>query len=151
MNLTKRVLVVDDDSQIRTLLSSLLERESIQVYTAASAEEALGIIRKCGQQHIQVLLTDISLPGMDGLTLCRKLRRIEPLIVTIAITGYTDLFSLLECREAGFDDYLIKPVSASVLRAALVSSFKRARYWGTIAERDIASRHKSRPNGINIT
>ena len=149
MIMSKRALIVDDDETIRDLLKILLEKEDIKSYTASSAEEALAIIAKCKSAPIQVLLTDLSLPGMDGLSLCRKLKRMEPLIVTIAITGYSDLFTLVECREAGFDDYLIKPVSQSVLKAALLSSFKRARYWETIARRGLAKREVN-GTGINL-
>lgn len=146
----KRVLIVDDDLEVRKMLATLLSREEIQTVEVSTAEEALEFLRRCEDDHIQVILIDLSLPGMDGMSLCRKLRRNEPLIVTVALTGYTDLFTLIECREAGFDDYLVKPISVSVLRAALVSSFKRARYWETIARRDVAGRKKKRPNGSGI-
>lgn len=150
MNSTKRVLIVDDDPIVRQMLATLIEKEQIMTYLAESAEEALSLLSRCEKDHIQVVLIDLSLPGMDGMTLCRKLRRLEPLMVRIALTGFSDLFTLVECREAGFDDYLNKPIAFAVLRAALVSAFKRARYWEALARRDVAGRDEKRPNGSGI-
>lgn len=146
----KRALIVDDDLAIREMLSTLLQRENIHCFVASSAEEALSVLKKCSPTEVQVLLTDLSLPGMDGASLCRKIRRSWPLMVTIALTGHADLFTICECREVGFDDYLNKPVSVGVLRASMVSAFKRARYWNAIAQGSYIRRSKKRPNGSGI-
>jgi len=147
----KRVLIVDDDEQVRSLLSTVLRKDGIQTFEADCAEEALGILKRCKDQNISVLIIDLSLPGMDGASLCRRMRRTEPLKVTIAMTGYTDLFTICECREAGFDDYFGKPISVPVVRAAMLSAFKRARYWETIARSSYLERSKKKtPNGSGI-
>lgn len=146
----KRVLIVDDDDQVRSLLATILMKDGIQSYQADCAEEALAILKKCKDHGIQVLLIDLALPGMDGASLCRRVRRTEPLKVTIAMTGHTDLFTICECREAGFDDYFGKPVSVPVVRAAMMSAFKRARYWDTIARSSYMERSKKTPNGSGI-
>jgi len=144
----KTALVVDDDQQTRELLVHVLQKDGIHAYQAGSAEEALNILKQCFD--IQVLLTDLSLPGMDGASLCRRIRRTQPLTVAIAMTGYADLFTICECREAGFDDYFNKPVSMSVVRAAMMSAFKRARYWDMVAKGSYYERSKKTPNGSGI-
>lgn len=126
----KRILVIDDDRTVRQLIRMLLERDGCTVWTAGSGEEGLHILNQCEPTTIiPVVLTDISLPGMDGLTLCRKLKKKEPLKVLIAITGFTDCFSIMECRDAGFDDYLVKPFDKAALSAAVESAFKKFFYW----------------------
>lgn len=146
----KRALIVDDDKQVRHMLSQLLQKDSIRTYAVQSAEEALSFLSRCEEDHIQVVLVDISLPGMTGLQLVKRIRKNDPLIVTIALTGFGDLFTILKCREAGFDDYLNKPISIAVLRAALIGAFKRARYWEGVAKREKDSRLKKRPHESDI-
>lgn len=85
------------------------------------------------ETKIRIVLTDLRLPGMDGLSLCRKLRRKDPLLVMIAMTGYPSFFSLLECREAGFDDYFVKPLRLNVVLEVLQRSIKQVNRWRDIS------------------
>ena len=89
---------------------------------------------------------------MDGLTLCRKLRKKEPLKVYIAVTGYTDMFSIMECRDAGFDDYLVKPFEKAALSATIENAFKRFFYWERMLYFDKSNRpwHTKRSGGIRL-
>jgi CheY-like chemotaxis protein len=149
----KRVLIVDDNRIVRQLIRTFLERDGCTVWSAGSGEEALGILSTCEPETIiPVVISDISLPGMDGLTLCRKLRKKEPLKILIAVTGYTDCFSIAECRDAGFDDYLTKPFTQQVLKASVQNAFKRFFYWERMLYFDKSHRPwlKKRSGGFRL-
>jgi CheY-like chemotaxis protein len=122
----KKILVVDDEKQIRELYSQMFERSGYEVTTAASAEEALEIVRKT---PFWVFFLDLNLPGMNGVELCRTIRKQYPMAVAYAVTGYASLFELSECRDAGFEDYFTKPASLADLRDAAEHAFEKLARW----------------------
>jgi CheY-like chemotaxis protein len=125
--MTKQLLVVDDETSIRELLSEALGRAGYEVVLAASGEEAL---ERLGQEAgLLVMLLDLNLPGLDGLELARRIRRERPMAILYAMTGYSSLFELADCREAGFDDYFTKPLRLEVLVKALGQAFDRLERW----------------------
>jgi DNA-binding response OmpR family regulator len=69
------------------------------------------------------------LPGMNGLELCREVRRQWPWAICIAVTGYASLFELVDCREAGFEDYFVKPVVLQELLEAAELACKKVERW----------------------
>jgi CheY-like chemotaxis protein len=121
-----RMLVVDDEKQIRDMYSQAFARAGYEVTTAESAEEALEIIKK---EPYWVLFLDLNLPGMNGVELCRTIRKQYPLAIAYAVTGYASLFELSDCREAGFEDYFTKPASLSDLLEAAEHAFKKLARW----------------------
>jgi CheY-like chemotaxis protein len=122
----KKILVVDDEELIRELLENVFTRAGYAVRSASSAEEALSILQE--EPH-WVLFLDLKLPGMSGVELCRKIRGEYPRAVPFAITGNASLFELDECREAGFEDYLTKPVPISVLLDTAARAFEKLERW----------------------
>lgn len=122
----KRLLVVDDEKQIRDLYSQAFTRAGYEVTTAESAEEALEIFKK---EQFWVLFLDLNLPGMNGVDLCREIRKQYPMSIAYAVTGYASLFELADCRDAGFEDYFTKPASLSDLLEAAEHAFKKLARW----------------------
>ena len=122
----KEVLIVDDEKAIRELLSTALERTGFIPVTAASAEEAIEILKT---NQIPCMYLDLKLPGMSGLELCRKIRKDNPMACIHAMTGYGKVFELMDCREAGFDDYFLKPLSLKVFLESANDSFKKIERW----------------------
>ncbi|MBU3949331.1 MAG: response regulator [Proteobacteria bacterium] len=122
----KNILIVDDEQFIRDLYSQAFSRAGYKVKTAGSAEEALDILRK---DKYLVMFLDLNLPGMNGIDLCRQIRKNYPMAITYAVTGNASLFELSDCRDAGFEDYFIKPVKLSVLFEAADSAFKKLERW----------------------
>lgn len=122
----RRILVVDDEAPIRDVLEKALTRSGYDVRSAASAEEALEILQ---HESIMVMILDLHLGGMDGVALCERIRLDNPVGLIYALTGYTDLFGLLECRRAGFDDFFAKPVSLDVLTKAAGDAFEKLERW----------------------
>lgn len=122
----KRILVVDDDEMIRDVYSQAFATAGYTVQTAGSAEEALEIMRK---NPFWVLFLDLNLPGMNGLELCRQIRKDWSMAIAFAVTGYASLFELHDCREAGFEDYFIKPVEFSDLFDAADHALRKLARW----------------------
>ena len=122
----KRILVVDDEKQIRDIYSQAFTRAGYEVTTAESAEEALEIFKK---EQFWVLFLDLNLPGMNGVDLCREIRKQYPMSIAYAVTGYASLFELSDCRDAGFEDYFTKPASLSDLLEAAEHAFKKLARW----------------------
>lgn len=124
----KRILVVDDEKDIRDMYTRAFTRAGYEVTAAASAEEALDIL---DEQPFWVLFLDLNLPDMNGIELCRRIRRDWPMAITHAVTGYASLFELSDCREAGFEDYFIKPASIADLLDAADHAFRKLERWKT--------------------
>ena len=122
----KRILVVDDEKQIRDMYSQAFTRAGYEVKTAESAEDALEIFKR---EQFWVLFLDLNLPGMNGVDLCREIRKQYPMSIAYAVTGYASLFELSDCRDAGFEDYFTKPASLSDLLEAAEYAFKKLARW----------------------
>jgi CheY-like chemotaxis protein len=122
----KRILVVDDEKQIRDMYSQAFTRVGYEVTTAGSAEETLEILRRT---PFWVLFLDLNLPGMNGIELCRQIRKQYPMAIAYAVTGYASLFELSDCRDAGFEDYFTKPTSLSDLMDAAEHAFAKLARW----------------------
>jgi DNA-binding response OmpR family regulator len=123
----KKILVVDDEEAIRDILKQGFTNAGYEVLAARSAEEAREILRR---ESVMVIFLDLNLPGMNGVELCEIIRRENWIGVVYALTGYTDLFGLMECRRAGFDDFFTKPVSIRLLLEAAAEAFKKIERWG---------------------
>jgi len=122
----KKIHFVDDDATILCLLEETFKLQNYTVMAAKSAEEALEIL---GKESIMVMFLDLQLPGMSGIDLCRTIRRDDQIAVIHALTGYSDLFGLLECRLAGFDDLFIKPAGLKTLIEAAEQAFDKIERW----------------------
>lgn len=123
-----RILIVEDDKAIRSLYKNAFEQQGYIVLTAEDGEAALEILPNV---NVQVMFLDLGLPGMDGVELCRQIRSTHPIAIISAVTGYASLFELADCREAGFDDYFIKPVNLPTLFKAAEDAFDRLMRWKT--------------------
>ncbi|HZU78764.1 MAG TPA: response regulator transcription factor [Acidimicrobiales bacterium] len=118
-----RILLVEDDERIRASTRLALEDEGFDVAEAADAETALA---QFTTQPSEVVLLDLMLPGMDGFTCCRELRRISTVPV-IMVTARTDTPDVVAGLEAGADDYVTKPFVATELAARIRALLRRAR------------------------
>ncbi len=124
--MSKRILFVDDEESIIDMLRMAFESFGYEVYTAESGIEALEMLKK---NKIECMFFDLRLPGMDGIELCRMVRRDNPIAFIFAMTGYANVFELFDCREAGFDDYFLKPLELQVILKTVESAFERLDRW----------------------
>jgi two-component system phosphate regulon response regulator PhoB len=120
---TSRVLVIEDDPDIAEAISYHLERAGITVKVARSGEEGLDAVRR----GADLVLLDLNLPGMDGLEVCRMIRRQAssahvPIIIVSARGGEVDRVLGL---EMGADDYVVKPFSLKELAARCRAALRR--------------------------
>jgi CheY-like chemotaxis protein len=124
--MAKEVLFVDDDALIREIFNDAFSGIGYTVRLAESAEEALEMLR---HEFVQVMFLDLNLPKMNGLDLCRHVKKDNPTAIIYALTGYASLFELINCREAGFDDYFVKPMKIEILLKAAEDAFQRIERW----------------------
>jgi CheY-like chemotaxis protein len=112
------ILVVDDNATNLKLVSDVLEFEGYRILKAADAEAAQEILR---ETLPDLILMDIALPGMDGLTLTRRLKADEKTkrIVIVALTAFAMKGDDLKAREAGCDGYITKPIDTRTLPDAV--------------------------------
>jgi len=122
----RRILIVDDEESIRELLTKAFEEAGYEPTCVASAEEALEMAKN---NHFQVYFLDLLLPGMNGVELCRRIRKAKPTAFIFAMTGYASVFDLVQCREAGFDDYFPKPFKIQLLTQTAKESFAKLDRW----------------------
>ena len=102
------LLIVDDEPEIRDMLSRHYRFKHYEVLTAANGIEALGLIE---DHKVDVLISDITMPGMDGIQLLREVRQSSPMIHTIMITGHVSQENILACMRHGADNCVFKPLS----------------------------------------
>jgi DNA-binding NtrC family response regulator len=102
----KRVLVVDDDAAILEILEQYMKVIGLDVVCAASGEEALMAFKR---DHFDIIISDIKMTNMDGLTLLGEIKKIDPDVLFIMVTGYPSVETVLEAMKKGAVDYLIKP------------------------------------------
>lgn len=122
----KKILVVDDELSIRDLFADTFNDAGYEVRAAETGEQALEILK---QERIDVIFLDLKLFGMNGIELCRKIRKTNPISIIYAMTGWAALFEIEECREAGFDDFFTKPLRYETLSRALEEAFEKIERW----------------------
>ncbi len=122
----KKILIVDDEASIRDLFQSAFNELGYSVHLAENGDQALHILK---QQDIDLIFLDLKLFGMNGIELCRQIKKHKPVSIIYAITGWTGLFDVEECREAGFDDYFTKPFQLDVLFKAVEDAFEKLGRW----------------------
>jgi YesN/AraC family two-component response regulator len=112
------LLYVEDDSDARELVCSMIARKYPGMKLLAAEDGSAGL-KLCQQYQPEIVLTDIRLPGMDGLQLAAEIRLLNPETCIIAITAYSDTDRLLTAIEIGCNHYLLKPVDYRKLFAAI--------------------------------
>ncbi len=121
-----RVLLVDDDADIRDVVGAMLEAVGLVVEPAVSAEAALERVR---ETHFDLLVLDWSLPGMTGLELCRRIRAEAQLsaLPVLFLTAHNSSKDIVDAFASGADDYVSKPFRAPELGARIFGLLRRAR------------------------
>lgn len=106
MAVKNKILVVDDEEALRTVLSTELEGEGYQVSTAADGEEALKIL---AAQQFHLILLDIKMPNVDGFEVLKFVKHNQPSTKVIMLTGFADLKNAIESKKLGAEDFVSKP------------------------------------------
>jgi signal transduction histidine kinase len=111
-----RLLIVDDEAAQRHALSETLQAQGFEAVGCGSAEAALAELR---QRPVDLLLTDLMMPGTDGIGLLRAAREIDPMLVVIIMTGEGTIATAVEAMRSGAFDYILKPFKLSAILPVL--------------------------------
>jgi CheY-like chemotaxis protein/anti-anti-sigma regulatory factor len=128
---SQRVLVVDDEDNVRVTTAAILEQEGYEVETASDGHEALAKIR---EDRFDLVLTDLRMEGMDGQALLNELCTRHPNIVTVVLTGYASIESSIDALRCGVYDYLVKPCVIDDLKLTVRRALEHQRQRRHISE-----------------
>ncbi len=120
----RSILIVDDDKNTCSSIARALSDDYI-TFTACNGFDALEILD--ANNEIKIILSDMVMPGMNGLELLEKIHLKDHRNVVIMITGYTELESTIEAKKLGAHDYLMKPVDLNKLDASLKNAIENMR------------------------
>ena len=118
-----RILVAEDDHAIRTLITTKLKQENYTIYTAENGEDALSVMEK---HQVDLLISDIMMPVMDGYSLVKALRETKHTLPILMITAKSQLESLEVAFTLGVDDYMVKPIRLEELALRVRALLRRA-------------------------
>lgn len=118
----KPVLIVDDEKNIRLMLSQTLESMELETDTAVNGEEALA---KLKEREFGLMLLDLRMPGMDGMKVLQRLREIRPDIRVIIITAHGTIESAVEAMKLGAVDFIQKPFAPKEIRELVAQVMDR--------------------------
>ena len=119
---TFKILVVDDDRSNLESIRLVLEKEGYQTLTAGSGREALEILRV---ERVQLMITDLMMPGMDGIDLLKAVRQIVPQTDVVLMTAYGTIEKAVEAIKLGAQDFLTKPLKRFMILRAVKTVLER--------------------------
>ena len=119
-----RILIVDDESNARAALSEILDEEGYATETAADGFKALGKLEEFGPD---VILTDLKMPGLDGIAFMEKARAAAPGAVFVVMTAFGTISSAVDAMRKGAENYLLKPLDPGALGAVVERAMEKAK------------------------
>ena len=111
-----KILLIDDEESIRVLLKLSLTHKGYEVITAEDGEKGIEAFER---ERPAIVLTDIKMPGMDGIEVLRRIKKIDPVTEVIVITGHGDMDLAIQSLQLHASDFIVKPVKDEVLSVAL--------------------------------
>ena len=125
--MAKHLLIVDDETEIRKNLCTYFRKKGFDADAAENGVAALDIL---AVKHIDIIISDVKMPVMDGVELLREVRNQYPMIRVIMITGYVTLENALSCMRHGADTCVFKPIQdLTELTDAVCASAERLDMW----------------------
>lgn len=125
-----KILVIDDEEGMRDLLAYELSKVGYAVTTAASGSEGIALARK---QYFDLAITDLKMPGMDGLETIAGLKNVDPRLEVIMITGYATVETAVACMKLGAYDYIQKPFNHSEFQMVVERALEKAKLKADVA------------------
>ena len=135
MDKTARILIVDDDENIRKVLAAILEDEG---YSVESVDTAKKGIEKSETDFFNLALLDVRLPDMEGIELLAKLRETKPKMRKIIITGYPTLQNAVGAVNKGADAYVMKPFDVEKMLKTIKEQLKKQEEERSFSEQKVA-------------
>jgi DNA-binding NtrC family response regulator len=119
------VLLVDDEAPFVDTMTKRLTKRKLNVKSALSGEDALDALK--ADSHIDVVILDVKMPGMDGIETLKEIRKSFPLVEVIMLTGHATVETSIEGMRQGAFDYLMKPCEMDVLMEKVTAAAKKKR------------------------
>jgi DNA-binding NtrC family response regulator len=120
-----KILVVDDDEQLREDVVEMLQRDGYDVIDVGSGEEALV---KLKNEDVDVILTDLMMPGIDGMEVLRQSKKIKPAVRVIMITGFGTIENAVDAMKEGASDYISKPFKIGEVQATVKRALEEVKF-----------------------
>jgi len=116
------MMLVDDEERFLTTMKKLLSRKGYDVFTASSGADALEKLR---MENIHVVILDVKMPGMDGITTLKQIKKMFPMVEVIMLTGHGTVESAVEGLHSGATDFLTKPADVNDLIEKAEEAFEK--------------------------
>jgi two-component system response regulator AtoC len=129
----KQVLVVDDEANLRRVLTAQLARDGYEVHVAEDGEAGLALLR---EHHIDLVITDLRMPKMDGMELLRQVLRIDPELPVVMLTAHGTVDNAVEALKTGAFDYITKPFDQGEIRSIVRKALRTRDLAGIEATRE---------------
>lgn len=123
--MAKKILIVDDEKNIRTSVTYYLNKFEYDVDTASSGNEALGMLKKNAGEAYELILLDLRMPGLTGLQVLAKMRDMGTKTDVIMMTAYGTIENAVESMKLGAIDFLLKPVTLESIKSVIDNALKR--------------------------
>jgi DNA-binding NtrC family response regulator len=133
-----RLLVVDDEKRFVEVLSKRLTARGLYVEGVTSGPEALALLQ---DRPFDVVLLDVRMPGMDGIAALREIKKVQPLVQVIMLSGTASINAAVEGMRLGAMEYLLKPASFDDVLAKIEEAFSKKR----LREEELAARQGKGP------
>src|SRR5580704_260638 len=133
----KQVLIVDDEPNLRKILSAQLTRDGYDVLTAEDGEQGLHLLR---EHHIDLVITDLKMPKVDGMTLLKRALEEEPELPVVMVTAHGTIDTAVEALKRGAFDFVTKPFDKDEVRQIVAKALKTRELGGADATSTPASR-----------
>src|SRR5258706_3721589 len=132
----KQILVVDDEANLRRVLTAELSRDGYEVHSARDGDAGLAVLR---DHHIDLVITDLRMPKMDGLELLRQALRSDPELPVVILTAHGTVDNAVEALKTGAFDYITKPFDQAEVRTIVRKALRTRDLAGTEATREEGS------------
>ena len=120
------ILVVDDESMMRNLLKKILTRDGYNVLLAENGDEALQVLAAA---HVDLVISDLKMPGLDGFELLKVVKEEYPRVGMIMMTAYGDTYTVKDALLLGADEYITKP-----FKSFEISLIVERAYWRLVSQ-----------------
>jgi DNA-binding NtrC family response regulator len=137
------VLVVDDEEDFREIIVKKLTKRDLHCESAPDGDTALSMIKA---KKFDVVLLDVKMPGMDGIETLREIKKVEPMIEVVMLTGHASVESGINGIKYGAFDYLMKPMDMDPLMEKLDAAYERKRIQQEKIEMAQVKKDMARPS-----
>lgn len=119
---TNKILLIDDDKDTLEMIGGLLRKNGYDVFLCENAENAL---KKLEIEQFPLIITDLNMPGMDGIRLCKIIRETNKKSIIYALSGHMEQHDIDRFETEGFDGHLIKPAQIETIKKAVKGAFEK--------------------------